>query len=495
MKSLRASTVGILALHFASGSAMPQVVVTPVVLSGSPSPAGGTYGSVSGAGSAVFINAAGQVEFSANVTGGSSTGGRFAGAPGSIQAVALVGEAAPAGGNYSVLGGPAPLNVAGQVAFQASLTGGSSTLGIFVGAPGSLQAAALQGTAAPAGGSYNVLNVPVLDDSGRVAFHATLTGGSATEGIFAGAPGAVQAVALQGNAAPAGGNYSSFGFPVISTSGQLAFNANLTGGSAASGIFAGATGSVQTVALQGNAAPAGGNYSSLSGPVINASGQVAFPANLTGGSATNGIFAGTVGALQPIALQGSAAPAGGIYSTLSGPALNASGQLAFFATLTGGSSTQGIFSGTSGSLQTDALQGLLAPGGNGAIYSSLLGPTLFNDVGEVVFSANLSGTGVVPSNNLGLYAGLPGGVVEIVRKGDAIDFGNGSGLHTVSNIFAAGGVLNNSGDIVYSLAFTDGTTGIFTSTIPVPEPSTLALTSVALTGIWFRRRLAHRQRG
>ncbi len=89
----------------------------------------------------------------------------------------------------------------------------------------------------------------------------------------------------------------------------------------------------------------------------------------------------------------------------------------------------------------------------------------FNDLAEVVFVANLTGTGVVPGNNQGLYAGSPGGVVEIVRKGDAIDFGNGSGLHTVSSILPSGATLSNSAELVYRLSFTDGTSGIFTSII------------------------------
>src|SRR5688500_9698183 len=68
--------------------------------------------------------------------------------------VARSGTAAPAGGNYSGFFGPPVLNGAGQVAFTAGLTGGSATAGLFAGAPGALQAAALRGPA-PAGGNYN----------------------------------------------------------------------------------------------------------------------------------------------------------------------------------------------------------------------------------------------------------------------------------------------------------------------------------------------------
>ena len=100
----------------------------------------------------------------------------------------------------------------------------------------------------------------------------------------------------------------------------------------------------------------------------------------------------------------------------------------------------------------------------------------------MAFIGNLTGTGVTSANNQGLYAGLPGGVVEIVRTGDMIDEGNGSGLHTVSGIMLASGsgggdgqglALSDSGNIVYGLTFTDGTSGVFTSAIPVPEPGTL----------------------
>src|SRR5439155_3137743 len=104
-----------------------------------------------------------------------------------------------AGGTYSTFTSNPGLNSSGQVAFYATLTGGSAPQGVFVGAPGSAQAAALYNTAAPAGGTYNGFGLtPLLNGAGQVAFWASLTGGSSTQGVFVGAPGAGQAAALQG---------------------------------------------------------------------------------------------------------------------------------------------------------------------------------------------------------------------------------------------------------------------------------------------------------
>src|SRR4051812_43524174 len=49
------------------------------------------------------------------------------------------------------------------------------------------------------------------------------------------------------------------------------------------------------VALSGSAAPAGGNYSSFSNAGVNASGQVTFYPPLPGGSSSEGVFVGAPG--------------------------------------------------------------------------------------------------------------------------------------------------------------------------------------------------------
>jgi hypothetical protein len=220
---------------------------------------------------------------------------------------------------------------------------------------------------------------------------------------------------------------------------------------------------------------------------------VAFLTSLIGGSANMGIFAGAPGSVHTVALQGTPAPAGGNYVTFTkAPLINASGQVAFPANLGGGSSPSGIFVGAPGSVQPVALEGMLAPDGNGATYGQLHDFVL-NGSGEVAFTANLSGA------SAGLYAGSPGAVIEIVRLGDQIDFGDGSGLHTINNIVTpnvagldTGLSLNDSGELVYVLSFTDGTSGIFESQITgVPEPSSVLLTFAGLLAVArYRKRLA-----
>lgn len=467
-----------------------------VALTGDAAPAGGNYNTFS---VSPVLNGTGHVAFTASLTGGASTMGVFAGAPGFMQSAALQGAAAPSGGNYANLGDPV-LNGAGQVAFTANLTGGSSTAGVFAGAPGSMQAVALQGTAAPAGGNYSSFSGShVLNGAGQVAFFANLTGGSSTTGVFEGAPGSIQAVALKGAAAPAGGNYLGFGVPVLNGTEQVAFGASTTGGSSTAGVFVGAPGFMQAAALQAAAAPAGGNYSTFTNPVLNGAGQVAFLANLSGGSSTQGVFIGAPGSVQAAALVGTAAPAGGNYGTFTNPVLNGAGQVAFLANLTGGSSTAGVFAGAPGSMQAAAVQGTAAPAGGN--YNAFSSPGL-NGAGQVAFFATLTGAGITTANDGALFAGRPGDLAQIVREGDSVDVDPGPGVanRTVAasgiNFLISGGQdgrgvsFNDDGTLIYRLTFTDGSSGVFTSSVPEPT-GLLTLAAAALAASLRRRRPAH----
>src|SRR4051812_10348649 len=278
-------------LFFLDGPVAAQTASPPVILINSGSttaPDGSTY--ILDSVMVPVINASGQIAFRASLVTTSSPTGIIAGTPGSLQIVARVGDAAPSGGNYNVLNDPI-FNSNGQVAFVANTSGnGNGQFARTLGFP--TTTAALVGTASPTGNNYSALNaLPVVNASGQVAFLANLAG-AATQGIFAGTPGTTLATAaLLGNAAPAGGNYQQLTNPAINSAGKVLFRASLTGGTAGSGVFYGTPGTtLPTVALQGTASPAGGNYGNFSGtPAVNSAGQVAIISDV--GSSNNGIFA------------------------------------------------------------------------------------------------------------------------------------------------------------------------------------------------------------
>jgi hypothetical protein len=224
---------------------------------------------------------------------------------------------------------------------------------------------------------------------------------------------------------------------------------------------------------------------------------VAFIAVLTGGSSSGGIFVGAPGSLQAAALRGELAPAGGNYRVFDDLVLNSSGQVAFRATLTDRSSTDGIFAGAPGALQTVALQGAAAPDGLG-YFDSFTNPVAINAAGEVAFAARLGGVGVTSANDLGLYAWSGGKLITIVREGETIDVDQGPGvdLRIVDGFnFIAGSSgerskgtgFNDSGQLAYFLNLDRGA-GIFTSQIVIPEPASLSLISVAIVALLGRCR-------
>jgi hypothetical protein len=431
------------------------------------------------------LNASGQIAFRANLVTTSSPTGIIAGTPGSLQIVAKQGTPAPAGGNYNILNEPV-FNSNGQVAFIGSTSvNGNGQFARTLGFPATT--AALVGTPTPATGNYATLNAhPVVNASGQVAFLARTSFDDFA--IFAGTPGTtLTTVALQGSPAPVGGNYSQLTNPAINSTGKVVFRASLTN---CYGLFFGTPGTtLTTVAHSSNTTPAGGVFGVFSSvPAVNSAGQVAFVTNRNG-DFNSAIFAGTAGStLTSVAVMGNAAPAGGNYSTMGDPALNANGQVAFLANLTRGSSNRGIFVGTPGQpLQTIALHGAAAPNGGGATYSGLSNPSL-NASGQVAFTSILTGAGVNFSNNVALYAGSPGNVVQIVRTGDLVDIDPGPAVsnRVVSAItFLSGGgsvtgsggedgrisSFNDSGALIYRLDYTSSGRGIFMSNIdPVITP-------------------------
>ena len=448
------------------GSAWATVVHHVIAAQGNAAPGGGTFDYYFGP---PQLNSNGQVAFYAGVNGDSGfVQGifRYDGSTG--IAIALSGNAAPAGGNYDYLSDdPVQLNSSGQVVFQTELTGGSSNRGIFRHDGTTAIPIALNFTATPAGGVYDSVSYPRLADNGQVAFLANVVAGPSDKGIFRHDGTTGVAIALRSAAAPAGGNYSDLSHIFnLNTIGQVVFDADLTGGSNPEGIFRvdGETG--EAIALRGAPAPAGGNYRNLFDPRLNSIGHVAHVAFLDG-SSDRGLFrhGGETGSIT-IALGGAPAPAGGDYDTFSYPELNSTGEVAYWARLTGGLNAEGIFRHDGATATAVALQNSAAPGTTTTFFSSFdFGSSVrMNDDGIVAFHAKLIGAGVTEANNEGLWYGTNSSDLELlVREGDTM-FVNGMNrtlgeLPSGSDAFS----LSETG-IAWTATFTDNTSAIIHST-------------------------------
>jgi hypothetical protein len=236
--------------------------------------------------------------------------------------VAKTGDVAPGAGGltYQSFGLRPVVANNGAITFLGFLGAESTDAGLWSGQAGAATLLLRQGQVAP-GTSVPLSQFrgsPAMGANGTVAVLGELTS-SNDRGIWSGtAAGGVQLLARTGQAAP-GVAGSTFGtlffdqFPAVNAAGQVAFAGNLNGTVTGSGIWTGGVGpeSVQLVARTGQAAAglSGVNYSSFGqlagGPRLNASGDVIFRASLSDFSSA--IFAGPVGALQPVAKTGSQA--------------------------------------------------------------------------------------------------------------------------------------------------------------------------------------------
>ncbi len=202
---------------------------------------------------------------------------------------------------------PSVLNNNGEVAFLYA----ASAMQIGRTSGGAITQIVLQGQPAPDGnGTYGASGFNpniAINDSGQVAFSQTLTGTALgtndDEGIFRGSGGAITQVFREGQNSPGGNGQYAFGIFdrwVLSNTGQVLFTASLNGTSGGTsddlGLFRGDGITTTQIAREGQPAPNGdGTFVNFSNPAantaaINTHGQVAFVASLSGGTGSEGIF-------------------------------------------------------------------------------------------------------------------------------------------------------------------------------------------------------------
>ncbi len=354
------------------------------------------------------------------------------------------------------------------------------------------------GDAAPgAGPNANyapVFSLPALNATGAVAFFANLAGSAVTlsdnVGLWAGS-GTPTLIARAGDAAPgtpALTVYTFFENPALNDSGKLAVTAYVSGptvdGLSNSGLWTTGSGALALFIRAGDAAPgteANSNFVFFFQPCINNANQIAFEALLTGPSITptntTGIWSNGGGSLALIARTENAAPgtpAGVTFTDLGSPVLSGGGKTAFRATVSGtginaGNDT-GVWSEGHGALAPVAREGDHAPGTGSGVNFASFGDPVINATGRTAFYATLTGTGVTGANNAGIWAEDGANSLRlIVRSGDSVDVAP-SDSRTVTGlaiVTGSGGQdgrrrsYNDNGKLAFAAQFLGGSSGVF----------------------------------
>lgn len=413
------------------------------------------------------------------------------------QVIVLTGDASPDGnGAFSTFQSPA-LNDQGQVAFNAGLSGtlggAADNVGIFLGDASTLTVIAREGQAEPGGNGFvsSFLSRPVVNDAGQVALAIALvgtTGGlSDDRGLFRGDGTTLVTIAREGQPAPGGnGSFTTLTGHALNDTGQVAFRASLAGTSGGfaddEGVYRGDGTTLIEVVRQGQSAPEEGVFEDFNAEAtLNDAGEVAFHGivDVNGFDEWN-LYVGSGAGFTTIALEDAPAPGGTFLIIDTNPALNTSGQVAFEATLdgtSGGSSNDvGIFRGAGGSIDTIVREGDGVVGGGS--FASFQPDIALNDAGEVGFRATLAGS-VAPANQ-GLYRGDDSAPpLKVARGGDAAPDGDG--------VFLSFGAhaLNGAGQVAFAATVGEDIRGGVVDAAVYLYDDTLGLLTVARAGDAF----------
>ena len=262
-----------------------------------------------------------------------------------------------------------------------------------------LQQVAASGEASPAEGSFDRFDVEgrvvaaPANRRGEVAFFATLLRSKAEEGLFLATGGRILKLAAVGDAVPSGERIAGFGehpAAAINATGAVAFAAQLAGGRATSGVFLAESGKLAAVALSGAAAPdaSGGTLAEFEPPALSDAGDVAFLATVRHGRETaEAIYLWQRGRLAKLAASGDRAPGGGLFSSFGSPALNNKGEIAFGALIEQGPILGGIFLSGGRDIRPVLAAGAAAP--TGGIFARFSERLELNDAGAIALSAVL----------------------------------------------------------------------------------------------------------
>jgi hypothetical protein len=429
--------------------------------------------------------------------------------------IAFLDNPAPGGGNFTFDFEPYGINNRGEVAFVADLdTDNDPTTfngeGVFIGRQGQILQIARSGQPAPGGGTFGPVDLGriALNDPGDVVFAFVLEPLTLPLGLnsgvyrFSHSQQTLSAVVVPNvTPAPGGGTFAGVGFnhTSINNLGDVVFSGLVPGSDIApstppgfeglaSGLFrADKHGNISSVVRPGDPAPGGGTFDAALNGWINEAGDIAFGAHVEGEECvdigTPFVCAESVylkdaatGAIQSIAHQGDPTPCGGVYRLAFGAVVNNRGDVVFIGDLTpppGIGEALGVFLFSKGTTTAVACPGDPMPGGGTLVTATFQDSNYhLNNRGDVSFSATLdtdvNGDGI---KDRGLYLFSEGSLSLVARTGTVIP-----GLGTIAYLglapflpfpAAAGGIINERGQVLFFATLTDGR-GVILAATPKP---------------------------
>ena len=408
----------LLLASLAPGAAVPAHAqqmygVRAVARTGDAAPGGGTFDRFGQETLPIVapVNARGEVVFFATVNRGASDEGIFLHRGGKVVAVAREGDRVAGVGRLSGFGKhPTPaLSDAGSVAFAAAVASGRSVEGIFTWSAGRVRAVATTGSPAPGMPSSVLAGVdtPAINARGDVVFLASIRRGrESIEAVLASTGGVLRKVVAQGDPAPAGGTFAAFGPPALNAGGRVAFAAVVEGKAVPGGIFVADGDRIEMVVGAGHDTPIGGIFAKFSERIgLSDRGVIAFHGMLKFAPVEAAIFAVEDGRVRAVSRLGDRAPGGGTIVHFGlWPAVGPGGDIAFAASLDGGSTPVAILLADGAGLAQVVAVGEALPGGDRIASLTLYPVVSVGPRGHVTFAVAPNSTGEGPE---GVFAAEP----------------------------------------------------------------------------------------
>ena len=396
------------------------------------------------------------------------------------------------------------------VVFGGSVLGGDSSgsVGVWFGDVDGVEVAAVDGKPAAgqaAGVDYGIFTAINIDDSDNVSFNSQLTGDvTPTSDLahFASAGGsALTSLAREGSPAPGTPGIFEAIRDSVAGNGVTAFPARLAIGDPItarndSGIWSTHSGALDLVVREGDDADAipGAKFGSIvASMAMNASGEMAFTASLTqAGGANQAVFTGLPGALEVAFRRDGIAPGtgGATFRLFDAAAIGGSGDTAVFASLNNSSSlgisssnNQGIWTNIGGTIALVAREGDQVPGLPAGISFESFREILVADDGSVCFSGFVQGPGVNSSNDGCLWSNASGSLEILAREGGIAPDTEGSQIKSIMSFTCNNnGVVGLLADMVEGIGDTNSTTN---QGLWLSNPETAELELALRTGDQF----------